>query len=51
MFLDQDQIDANIRWLRANASEPVRHLTHRHLLEEDPQSELMAARWRDVRII
>ena len=48
MFLDQEQVNANIRWLLANASEPVLYLTHQHLLKEDPRSEPMVELWRGV---
>jgi hypothetical protein len=48
MFLDQDQINTNIRWLLANASAPVQYLTHKFLLKDDPQSEAMAELWKRV---
>ncbi|MCU0521766.1 MAG: hypothetical protein MUF84_13875 [Anaerolineae bacterium] len=48
MFLSTDEIAACTRWLLENASPPVRYLTHRHILETDPQSESMRALWRAV---
>jgi hypothetical protein len=48
MFLTPDQIQTNIGWLLANASEPVQYLTHLKLLKADPQSEPMVARWKRV---
>jgi hypothetical protein len=48
MFLTPDQIQTNIRWLLANACEPVQYLTHKKLLKADPHSEPMAARWKKI---
>lgn len=48
MFLSAKEIDAAIGWLLANASPPVRYLTHRHILKTDPQSEQMVELWKGV---
>jgi hypothetical protein len=48
MFLSAEQINANIGWLLANASPPVRYLTYRHILKTDPRSEQMKELWKSV---
>jgi len=48
VFLNAEEIDTNTGWLLANASPPVRYLTHRHILNTDPRSEQMRELWRGV---
>jgi hypothetical protein len=48
MFLSPEEINNSTRWLLDNASPPVRYLTHRHILQTDPQSEPMKELWRSV---
>lgn len=48
MLLTPDEIQANIRWLLANASEPVQYLAKKDLLRTDPRSESMVALWKRV---
>jgi hypothetical protein len=40
--------DKNIEWLMQNASAPVRYLTHRYLLNSDPESADARELWREV---
>ena len=47
-FLSDGEIDASVRWLLENASPPVKHLAHKHILKTDPQSKPMQDLWRDV---
>lgn len=48
MFLTRHEIERNIDWLLANASDAVKYLTHKHLLQTDPGSEAMQALWSRV---
>jgi hypothetical protein len=47
-YLDKEQIDRNIEWLLANASPPVRYLTHCHLLGLRPESSTAKNLWQAV---
>jgi hypothetical protein len=48
MFLNPRQIDGNIEWLLANASPPVKYLTHHHLLGLEPASDRAKELWQAV---
>jgi hypothetical protein len=48
MFLDEKQIDQNVDWLTERASPPVEYLTHKYILETDPQSKEMTDLWEQV---
>lgn len=48
MFLNTEQINRNIEWLLANASPPVRYLTHCHLLGLNPNSSSAKNLWQAV---
>jgi hypothetical protein len=48
MMLDKGQIENNINWLLSHGSLPVRYLTHKDLLRNDPHSKAMKERWTEV---
>jgi hypothetical protein len=48
MVLNNEQINRGIEWLLANASPPVRYLTHRHLLGLRPDSSTAKNLWQAV---
>jgi hypothetical protein len=48
MMLNKEQIDRGIEWLLANASPPVRYLTHCHLLGLEPSSGSAKELWQAV---
>jgi hypothetical protein len=48
MFLNIEQVKQNIDRLMANASPPVRYLTHIHLLGEDPHGYAADCLWQAV---
>lgn len=48
MILNAGQIQKNVDWLLANASAPVRYLTHRHLLATDDSAKGMRSLRREV---
>jgi hypothetical protein len=47
-MLDKGQIENNINWLLSQGSLPVRYLTHRDLLGNDPHSKAMNELWAEV---
>jgi hypothetical protein len=47
-ILDEEQINRNIEWLLANATPPVRYLTHCHLLDLAPDSDTAESLWLAV---
>lgn len=48
MWLNKNQIEKCINWLQANASPPVRYLTHCRLLSMNPQEKAAKKMWSDV---
>jgi len=48
MFLDKKQIETNVDWLLERASPPVAYLTHKHILQTDPDSDEMNDLWQRV---
>lgn len=48
MFLSTEEINRNTDWLLAHASPPVRYLTHKHILQADPNSKTMKELWNCV---
>jgi hypothetical protein len=46
MFLSTTEINACIRWLKENASSPVKYLTYKHILKASPES--VRELWRYV---
>jgi hypothetical protein len=47
-MLNQKQIELNIDWLLSHGSLPVRYLTHKHILKNDPKSSQMDELWKEV---
>lgn len=50
MFLNGEEINANTDWLLEHASPPVQYLTHKYILNADPQSAEMGVLWGEVEI-
>lgn len=48
MFLNKAEIHSCTNWLLENASPQVKYLTHKHILNTDPQSPIMQNLWREV---
>ena len=48
MFMTTAEIEACTGWLSANASAPVKYLTHKNLLKTDPGSDLLKEQWQAV---
>ena len=48
MFLNARHIGTSVDWLTHRASPPVRYLTHKYILDDDPESPELTALYNDV---